>query len=596
MMSVYSWALAILCVVDSVKAAPLKPHIVFFLADDYGFADVSYHTTMYGNSSNVIKTPNLDALAMQGVRLENYYVQPVCSPTRSCIMTGRYVIHTGVHVPFVDSSQNVLSIDEVTIAQRLKSAGYVTRAVGKWHLGFMAWKYTPQERGFDSFFGYYGGSTDYFTMDTLCWPDAHCFTEDTPTHEAVSGWDLHRDRAVYKNNTEYSTNLFATEAVNIIMSHSKLSDTPESIPSLFLYLPMQAVHVGNKPTPMHPEYGLDQAPIKYINEYSWVANEQRRNLSAMVTVMDEAALNVTLALKEAGMWNRTLFIFSTDNGGPLFDEASNYPLKGGKATLWEGGVRGVGFVVAGDPTWLQFTTSGTIVRGLMHVADWLPTLCDPAIASCDMTGGKPLDGVSAWNVISRNEPSLRNEIVYDALKTKSALRLGNLKVIGFNDKFQLYDVINDPGESTDLSNSTRYASNMTELVNRIMYWRNESADVPNQADAPVDFRSNPVLHNNSWLPWLPDNCSDSNCPPPQPGPSPSPAPPPAHCNFSSNMDMYPEHTHPSAQVDSPQECCQACKAAKSCFVAVFAGHSCYFKPEYATPRPRPGSTTCIPVM
>jgi arylsulfatase B/arylsulfatase I/J len=192
---------------------------------------------MYGNSSNVIHTPQLDALAYQGVRLENYYVQPVCSPTRSCIMTGRYVFHTGIHTPFMDATQNALLLDEVTVAQRLKSAGYATHAVGKWHLGFKTWKYTPQERGFDSFFGYYGGSTDYYTMDTLCWPDSQCFTSETPDHEALSGWDLHRDRAVIRNSTEYSTVLFTAEAERVMAEHAATAaGTP-----LFLYLPYQAV-------------------------------------------------------------------------------------------------------------------------------------------------------------------------------------------------------------------------------------------------------------------------------------------------------------------------------------------------------------------
>ena len=193
---------------------------------------------------------------------------------------------TKVHGAFKDASQNALPIEEVTVAQRLKAAGYATHAVGKWHLGFKTWRYTPQERGFDSFFGYYGGSTDYYTLESLCWPDANCFTQDTPDGEAISGFDLHRDREVISNNTEYSTTLFTAEAEKVIAAHAAGSP---GVP-LFLYLPYQAVHVGNKPTQDHPEYGLDQAPQRYIDEYSWVQEEQRRNLSAMVTVMDEASL------------------------------------------------------------------------------------------------------------------------------------------------------------------------------------------------------------------------------------------------------------------------------------------------------------------
>ena len=146
---------------------------------------------------------------------------------------------------------------------------------------------------------------------------------------------------------------------------------------LFLYLPHQAVHVGNSPEASHPEYAMDQAPAEYIQRYAWVQDEPRRNLSAMVTVMDVAAGNVTASLKKHGMWQDTVFIFSTDNGGPVGKGASNYPLRGGKGTLWEGGVRGIGFVVAGDPSWLGVETGGGIVDALIHVPappSWPPAL------------------------------------------------------------------------------------------------------------------------------------------------------------------------------------------------------------------------------
>jgi len=156
------------CVVQAASL-PLRPHIVLVLADDYGFADASYHAKMYGNSSNIIATPVLDQLAMSGVRLENYYVQAVCSPTRAALMTGRYSIHQGVHGPFVDSSPNALALDEVLLPQKLQEAGYKTAMVGKWHLGFKSWAYTPQERGFESFYGFYAGSQDYWNHESLCW-------------------------------------------------------------------------------------------------------------------------------------------------------------------------------------------------------------------------------------------------------------------------------------------------------------------------------------------------------------------------------------------------------------------------------------------
>lgn len=219
----------------------------------------------------------------------------------------------------------------------------------KWHLGFKTWQYTPTERGFDSHvssklttiwirtfllhgcghdlyyaldlaqtgggacriqLGYYAGSTDYYTQDSLCWPDAQCFTDATPTHEPVSGWDLHRNRVTITNSTLYSTTLYTAEAGRLIAAHAQ--QLHNNTKPLFLYLPYQAVHVGNKPTSAHPEYGLDQAPAHYIKPYHAITDVQRRNLSGMVAAMDEAVGNVTTSLKSHGLWGNTLFIFSTD--------------------------------------------------------------------------------------------------------------------------------------------------------------------------------------------------------------------------------------------------------------------------------------------
>jgi arylsulfatase B len=128
----------------------------------------------------------------------------------------------------------------------------------------------------------------------------------------VSGWDLHRDRVTITNSTLYSTTLYTAEASKIIAAHAQQSNNLEDAKPLFLYLPYQAVHVGNKPTPAHPEYAVDQAPARYIEPYHDVADVERRNLSGMVAAMDEAAGNVTESLKTNKLWGNTLFIFSTD--------------------------------------------------------------------------------------------------------------------------------------------------------------------------------------------------------------------------------------------------------------------------------------------
>jgi arylsulfatase B/arylsulfatase I/J len=485
-----------------------RPHIVFVLADDYGFADVSYHTKMYGNTSNVIDTPVLDELAKSGVRLENYYVQAVCSPTRAALMTGRYAIHQGVHIPFVDSSPNALALDEVLLPQKLQEAGYSTAMVGKWHLGFKSWAYTPQERGFDYFYGFYAGSQDYWNHESLCWAGHFqngCF-QDTNHGEPVTGLDLHRNRETVRNETNhYSSDLFTVEAIRVLRGHAVTEfDKP-----LFLYLSLQSVHVGNAPVPSHPEYALDQAPDRFIKQYAWVDNEPRRNLSAMVSAMDEAVGNLTTALRDTGLWDNTLLIFSTDNGGPLNEKASNYPLQGGKASLWEGGVRGVGFVNGGATArvGLSENVRGTVNRNLMHVTDWFPTLCE--VAGCSLNGTKPLDGVSAWAHISHvNGTCRRNEICHEITglrgRQEAAIRLGDYKLVmgqaGQKTAIQLFNVVEDAGEVNDLASTM--PDKLAELQARLEYFnKTATGDVAMQNAAPVPA-ANPVLYGGAWMPWM----------------------------------------------------------------------------------------------
>eukprot|EP01052_Picozoa_sp_SAG31_P012330 SAG31_NODE_719_length_12605_cov_22.378858_8_plen_196_part_00 len=191
----------------------------------------------------------------------------------------------------------------------------------------------------------------------------------------MTGLDLHNGSQTV-NSTTYSTALYATVANSIIRQHVEFycggaCDKGGSSVTrpLFLYLPHQAVHVGNVPEPSHPEYALDQAPMEYIEKFAHVEDAMRRNLSAMVLAMDEAAGNVTASLKVHGLWNDTVFIMSTDNGGPTGDRASNYPLNGGKGTLWQGGVRGIGFIAGGNLAQFGFQGLPRVSYSLIHISD-----------------------------------------------------------------------------------------------------------------------------------------------------------------------------------------------------------------------------------
>ncbi|CAI9716894.1 arylsulfatase B-like [Octopus vulgaris] len=258
----------------SPSAVSQQPNILLILADDYGFHDIGYH-------GSEIQTPNLDKLAGEGVKLENYYVQPICTPTRSQLMSGRYQIHTGLQHSIIWPEQpNCLPLDSPTLADKMRESGYSTHIVGKWHLGFYKKECLPTNRGFDSYFGYLTGSEDYYTHK-------HC--------TGFCGFDLRNNLEPVRNNTEYSAFLFAKKAINVIEDH----DTTKP---LFLYVPFQSVHA-----PL-------QVPDKYIAPYRHIKDRNRRIYAGMTACMDEAIGNITNAMKKKGLWNNTVLVFSTDNG------------------------------------------------------------------------------------------------------------------------------------------------------------------------------------------------------------------------------------------------------------------------------------------
>ena len=291
-----------------------KPHIVMVVMDDLGSHDLGLHGTG-------IKTPHSDKLAQDGMYLDNYYVTPYCSPTRASLMSGKYPIHTGIYNIINDFSAAGLPVEEETLADLLKKGGYETRAVGKWHLGFSKWEFTPTYRGFDSFYGFYKGGQDYFS------------------HMSKKAYDLRLDSQpncgdgcsqIIDERGNYSTHVYTREAINVIQNYSVSSYESDDGKPLFLYLAFQAVHGPNE---VPPEY------MEVYDDKNWT--EQRKIYAGMLTAADEGIGNVTQALKDNGLWDDTLFIFTTDNGGPTVacavQGSSNYPKRGGKCSVWEGG-------------------------------------------------------------------------------------------------------------------------------------------------------------------------------------------------------------------------------------------------------------------
>ncbi|KAK3733952.1 hypothetical protein QZH41_010770, partial [Actinostola sp. cb2023] len=221
-----------------------------------GWNDISFH------GSPQIPTPNIDELANEGVILNNYYVSPICSPTRSAIMTGKHPIHTGMQSGVILAPAPYgLGLDGTLLPEYLRKLGYATHGVGKWHLGFHELAYTPLHRGFDTYFGYWSGKGDYWNHTNLAF--------------GQWGLDLHDgDYSIWTEFGQYSTYLYTRKAVDIIQTH----DTSKP---LFLYLAHQAVHSANTYQPL-------QAPKELIDKFGNISNLQRRTFAAMVTALDQS--------------------------------------------------------------------------------------------------------------------------------------------------------------------------------------------------------------------------------------------------------------------------------------------------------------------
>jgi arylsulfatase A-like enzyme len=361
------------------EASNPKPNIVFILADDLGWGDVGWH-------GSEIRTPNLTKLAEGGAKLEQFYVLPVCSPTRAAFLTGRYPIRHGLQVGVVRPwAQYGLPLDERTLPQALKEAGYSTHIVGKWHLGHFQHSYLPIQRGFDTQYGHYNGAIDYFT------------------HERDGGHDWHRND---QENHEkgYATTLLGDEAVRLI---------EQSQPGrpFFLYLPFNAPH-----SPL-------QAPEGYLNRYSHIADKKRQAYAAMVECLDDQVGRVVAALETRGLTNNTLIAFSSDNGGPLeAGGATNGKLRAQKGTLYEGGTR-----VCALANWPGHIAPGTVIQEPLHMVDWFPTFVKLSGGSLEQTN--LLDGRDIWPTITAGRPSPHEDILVNVTPRSGAIRMGDWKLI-----------------------------------------------------------------------------------------------------------------------------------------------------------------------
>ena len=397
-----------------------KPNIVFFLIDDLGYADCGF------NGGDEIRTPNIDKLAHSGAILESHYVQPVCSPTRAALMTGRYATRTGVYTIVRPKAQWGLPLQERTLANALHDAGYETAITGKWHLGEFDPAYVPTSRGFDHQYGHYFGAIDYFT------------------HLRDGSYDWYRDDKELREEG-YSTHLIAKEACRLITAKDKTRP-------IFLYVPFNGVH-----SPM-------QVPDSYLQPYPGMSGP-RQKLAGMLAAVDEAIGQIVESLETAGLRENTLIVFSSDNGGPRPEK--NTPLRDFKGSIYEGGVRGCAFA-----NWPVKIPAGQRIKEPMHVVDWYPTLVKLAEGSLDQK--LPIDGMDVWPMLTTQAASPHNAILSVQSPTKAAVRMGDWKLISQApsvnaparaaraktrvknrqqgaETIQLYNLATDIGEATNLA-------------------------------------------------------------------------------------------------------------------------------------------------
>ncbi len=377
LMTVFCFLACVLTYASQSVAAE-KPDIVFIMSDDQGAYDVSWRDPE-------IKTPNLDKLALAGARLEQFYVLPVCSPTRAALMSGRYPMRYGLQVAVIRPWANYgLPLEERMLPDALREAGYTTAICGKWHLGSFDKAYWPNARGFDHAYGHLLGAIDYFDH-----------TRDGQKDWYRNGESLHEEG--------YATDLIANEAVRVIRNQPK--DKP-----IFLYVPFNAVH-----TPM-------QVPEKYMEPYAHLQGQRRIN-AGMVAAMDEAIGKIVAAVDERGRRKNTLFIFSSDNGGHAPGKVTNNgPFRAGKHTLYEGGVRVVAFA-----TWEKRIKPGTVIKEPLHMVDWYPTLLN--IAGTSLKQKLPLDGLDILPCLTQGKPSPHKEILLNTSPSSGAIRVGDWKLV-----------------------------------------------------------------------------------------------------------------------------------------------------------------------
>ena len=411
-------------------AAARPPNVVYLLADDLGWGDLSRH-------GGRIPTPAIDRLFSRGVALNTFMGWCVCSPTRAMLLTGRHPFRVGTG-PEVGGE---LAAEEVTLAEGFKANGYRTGVFGKWHNGddpdtpeyraafAEAWRSMPNKRlkgglganahGFDEAWVYYGGGADYFTRRTV------------QGRGPVSWW---HNREFRPQDAGYTDDLITRRALEFMRANREAP--------FFCYVPFHLVHAPLQAkdedlAELEPTIG-DGLPAASPK----ATPEQRRIHAAMLRALDRNVALIVAELERLGLGEDTILVFTSDNGA--MEAGSSLPLRGAKHTIYDGGVR--------LPTVMHWPrgglTGGTAWDGLCGALDMFPTLL--AMAGCTLPATRPLDGRNVWPAL-RARTASPVDSYYWAWHGQDALRTADWKIHRFLDRVELYDIRRDEAEARNVA-------------------------------------------------------------------------------------------------------------------------------------------------
>ena len=407
-----------------LMTAQTRPNIIYIMADDMGYADLSCYGHKY------YRTPNLDKLASQGMKFINAYAgAPLCTPTRASFMTGRYPARTpvGLIEPLTGSHQDSvfgLAADHTSLPALLKKNGYETFLVGKWHLGFLP-AFSPNKNGFDEFFGFHGGGIDY-----------------------ISHTDPNGNNDLYENEDTiskdgYMTDLIMARAVDILKREHKKP--------FFLSLMFNAPHwpwqaPGNKAYPLSK---------------NWREGGSKEIYAAMVQSMDDAVGTLMKTLDDEKLSASTVVIFTSDNGGEKFSDMGE--LRGGKPVLWEGGIKEPAFI-----RWPGKIAANSSTRQAAITMDWTATIL--ALAKTKADPGFPLDGTDLMPVCTGKKKSFDRTFYWRVSQRnqQKAIRDGNWKYMKDEKGEYLFDLTMDVGEKNDLKE--KQPAIFAKLKQKYMEW------------------------------------------------------------------------------------------------------------------------------